>query len=70
MAGQGHFTATLSDLDRGLGSLWRSRAIPGWACIAVGVGGFTHPFLSSNHIVVAVGFCVLAAGYAASASSS
>jgi hypothetical protein len=49
MAGQEHFTATLSD---------------------PGVGGFTHPFLSSNHIVVAVGFCVLATGYAASASSS
>ena len=46
-------------------ALWRSRAIPAWACIAVAVGGFTHPFLQFNHIVVAVGLCVLAAGYAA-----
>jgi hypothetical protein len=38
--------------------------VSGWVGLPVAVGGFTHPFLSFNHYVVAVGLVVLAAGYA------
>lgn len=44
--------------------LWRSRAVPSWVGVAVAVGGFTHPFLSFNHVVVAVGLVVMAIGFA------
>lgn len=46
-------------------ALWRSKAVPAWAGIAVALGGFTHPFLQFNHIVVGIGLAVLASGCAA-----
>ncbi|PWU24689.1 MAG: hypothetical protein C5B48_05100 [Candidatus Rokuibacteriota bacterium] len=44
--------------------LWRSRAVPPWVGVAVAVGGSTHPFLSFDHVLVAVGLVVMTIGFA------
>ena len=46
-------------------ALWKSRAVPTWAAALVGLGGFTHPFLSFDHRVHGSGLVVLALGCAA-----
>ncbi len=46
-------------------SLWKSHAVPPWAAALVGLGGFTHPFLSFEHHVHGAGLVVLAIGCAA-----
>ena len=46
-------------------ALWRSRAVPAWAAVAVGLGGITHPFLQFSHVAVGIGLAVLATGCAA-----
>lgn len=43
-------------------ALWKSRAVPAWAAALVGLGGFTHPFLSFQHQVHGAGLVVLAVG--------
>ena len=45
-------------------ALWRSRVVPLWAATAVGLGGFTHPFLQFDHVVVGIGLAMLALGCA------
>ena len=44
-------------------ALWRSRVAPAWMGIALGVGGFTHPFIP-NHIGQGIGLLVAAVGFA------
>ena len=43
-------------------ALWKSKAVPLWAALAVAVGGATHVFLGFNHVVHGAGLGVLAAG--------
>ncbi len=43
-------------------ALWKSKAVPAWAAALVGLGGFTHPFLSFEHHVHGAGLVVLALG--------
>ncbi len=43
-------------------ALWKSRAVPLWAALAVALGGATHIFLGFNHIVHGLGLVVLATG--------
>ena len=47
-------------------ALWRSRAVPAWAGIALLLGGATHPFLP-NQLVQGVGLLIGAIGFAAAA---
>jgi hypothetical protein len=44
-------------------ALWRSKAAPAWAGIALAIGGFTHPFMPTN-IAQGLGLIVGAAGFA------
>ena len=65
LGGLGFITAiTIGSILVGL-ALWRSNAVPGWAAALVGIGGFTHPFLSFEHHVHGAGLVVLALGCAA-----
>jgi len=50
-------------------ALWRSRAVPAWAALLVGLGGLTHPFLSFEHHIHGAGLVVLAIGCAAVSSA-
>lgn len=44
-------------------ALWRSRAVPTWAAVLVGLGGATHIFISPlGHVVHGLGLVVLAVG--------
>ncbi len=43
-------------------ALWKSRAVPPWAAALVGLGGFTHPFLSFEHHIHGAGLVLLALG--------
>ncbi len=43
-------------------ALWKSRAVSPWAAALVGLGGFTHPFLSFEHHIHGAGLVVLALG--------
>ncbi len=43
-------------------ALWKSKAVSPWAAALVGLGGFTHPFLSFDHRVHGAGLVVLALG--------
>ncbi len=43
-------------------ALWKSGAVSPWAAAVVGLGGFTHPFLSFEHHVHGAGLVVLALG--------
>ena len=62
LGGLGFITAiTIGSVLIGL-ALWRSRAVPGWAAALVGLGGFTHPFLSFDHRVHGGGLVALAVG--------
>jgi hypothetical protein len=47
-------------------ALWRSRAVPAWAGIALLLGGATHPFLP-NQLAQGAGLLVGAVGFAAGA---
>jgi hypothetical protein len=44
-------------------ALWRSRVAPAWMGIALGLGGFTHPFLP-GHVLAGLGLLVAAVGFA------
>ncbi len=58
----GFITAiTLGSVLIGL-ALWKSGAVPAWAATLVGLGGFTHPFLSFEHHVHGAGLVMLALG--------
>jgi hypothetical protein len=41
-------------------ALWRSRVAPAWMGIALGLGGFTHPFLP-GHVLAGLGLPPLSA---------
>ncbi|HTF11490.1 MAG TPA: hypothetical protein VK659_25280 [Asanoa sp.] len=43
-------------------ALWRSRIVPAWMGIALGVGCFTHPFIP-NHIGQGIGLLIAAVGF-------
>lgn len=43
-------------------ALWKSKAVSPWAAALVGLGGFTHPFLSFDHRVHGAVLIVLALG--------
>ena len=44
-------------------ALWKSRAVPGWAAVLVGLGGATHIFISGlGHVAHGAGLVVLALG--------
>jgi hypothetical protein len=43
-------------------ALWRSHTVPIWMCVAIMVGGFTHPFLPTDTIQ-GIGLLIAAVGF-------